>query len=504
MHIDHRSRRADVVAEVGANPVRMQFRVLSDPQIEQIYGATLECLQRTGVNILNTEARDLLARAGARIEGVRAWIPSSIVHDAIASTPPSFLLWGREGEHQLLVQSPRLAGGVPDRVYFGPGPTCTYFSDPETGERRRTRRGDPGLTARVCDALDNIDYVMSLGLIDDVTPALAPVYEFAEMIANTVKPVLPWAYSPENAADIAKIALAVAGSEGALRQRPFFALFATFQSPLVQTDEDLAKAFWAAEHGIPVVFVGGASAGATGPITGAGSLVISLAGALTSLAITQLKVPGAAVCIGGVPQAMDLRTCLPAYGSPEMSLYSAALAEIARYLDLPFMGTAGASESKVLDLQAAIESTAQVIFSGLSGAILVHDVGFLDCANLGSLEMLVMNDEIIAMTRRIMRGIEVNDATLMLDLIDKVGPGGEFISSTETARQCRTEIWHPKLLDRSAWLLWEAAGSQTMHDRIKARLRAILATHRPPSLPEEVTQGIEEILAAAEARMRHA
>jgi trimethylamine--corrinoid protein Co-methyltransferase len=470
-----------------------QFRVLSDCQIERVYQATLECLSRTGVHVLNAEARTLLAGAGAWVDGVRVRIPPHIIQDAIAANPRTFTIWGRDGKQQMQM--------VPDRIYFGPGPTCTYFMDPATSERRKTRRGDPGLTALVCDALENIDYVMSLGLIDDVPSHLAPVYEFAEMVANTGKPVLPWAYSVENVSDIYQIALAVAGSEEALRRRPFLALFATFQSPLVQTHEDVANVFWAVEHGLPVIILGGGTAGTTSPVTGAGTLVIGLAGALSALAITHLKKRGAAVCLGIVPEAMDLRTSRPSYGSPEMSLYSAALADITHYLGLPFMGTAGASEAKVLDLQAAIESTVQVVLSGLSGATLVHDVGFLDCADIGSLEMLVMNDEIIAMVRRIMRGIEVSDDTLMLDLIDRVGPGGEFVSAKETARRCRTEIWQPRLMDRQPWVNWESVGSLTMHDRIKARLRQILDTHRPPALPAGAQGKIGRILLAAQDRL---
>jgi trimethylamine--corrinoid protein Co-methyltransferase len=469
-----------------------QFRVLTEPQIEALYRATLECLERTGTHVLNPEARDVLAGAGARVDGVRVRIPPAIIEEAVAAAPSAFTLWGRDGQRRWEVG--------PGSNLFGPGPTCTYFVDPETGQRRKTRRGDPGLAARVSDALKHIDYVMSLGLIDDVMPALAPVYEFAEMVANTTKPVLPWGYSTQNVADIYQIALAVAGDEEMLRRQPFLAFFATFQSPLVQTNEDLANAFYAAERGIPVVFIGGGAAGSSSPITGAGTLVITLAGALTSLAVTQLKVPGAAVCIGGVPEAMDLRTSRPAYGSPEMSLYSAAMSEVARYLGLPFMGTAGASEAKVLDLQAAVESTMQVVLSALSGATLVHDVGFLDCADIGSLEMLVMTDEIISMTRRVMRGVEVSDETLMLDLIDQVGPGGQFLSAKQTARRCRTEIWNPTLMDRNAWVTWEAAGSRTMQDRIKSRLREILATHQPPPLPEGVAERIDAILAEAEAR----
>jgi len=320
------------------------------------------------------------------------------------------------------------------------------------------------------------------------------------MVANTGKPILPWAYSAAHVSDIYQMAVAVSGSEAAFRQRPHFALFATFQSPLVQTDEDLANVLWAADHDVPIVYLGGGTAGSTAPVTGAGTLVVTLAGALSGLAIIQLKKRGAAVCIGGVPQAMDLRSGRPAYGSPEMSLLSAALADVCRYLGLPLMGTAGASEAKRLDLQAAIESTVQVVLSGLSGATLVHDVGFLDCADIGSLESLVMNDEIIAMVRRIMRGVEVSDDTLLLDLIDQVGPGGEFMSERHTAKHCRAEIWTPTLMDREPWETWQAAGAETMLARIQAKLREILATHQPPPLPDGAAEKIEAILKAAEAR----
>jgi trimethylamine--corrinoid protein Co-methyltransferase len=470
------------------------FRVLTDSQIEKLYQAALQCLDRTGVNVLNAEARDLFASAGARVDGVRVRIPSFLIEEAVQATPRSFTLWERPSGPDWKQDPGKCLHIAAGRVHYGPGPTCTYFVDPQTGERRFTRRGDPGLTALVCDALDQVDYVMSLGLISDVEPSLAPVYEFAEMVAQTTKPVLPWAYSTQNVSDIYQIALAVAGSDKALRQRPFLALFTTFQSPLILTEEDVGNVFWAVQRGIPVVSLGGGTAGTTAPVTGAGTMVVALSGALASLTAIQLKAPGATVCIGSAPQAMDLRSCRPAYGSPEMSLFSAGMSDVCRFLGVPFMGTAGASEAKILDLQAAIESTVQVVFSGLSGVPLVHDVGFLDCANIGSLEMLVMSDEIIAMTRRIMRGIEINDDTLMLDLIDQVGPGGEFMSRIETARRCRTEIWYPSLLDRNNWDTWQEAGSPTMQDRVRARVQQILSTHRPSPLPTGVQEEIDTLL----------
>ncbi len=469
-----------------------QLQILSDAQIDGIYQATLECLQRTGVEIRNATARKLLTDAGARADGTRIRIPSHIIEDTLATVPDSFKIWGRDQEHHIKIE--------PGSRLFGPGPTCTHFIDPQTGERRKTRRQDPACTARVCQALKNIDYVMSLGLIDDVTPSLAPVYEFAEMITHTLKPVLAWAFDLNHLKDIYHIALTLAGTETKFRQRPIFGFFSTYQAPLIQTDEDLTNCLWATTHGIPVIYLGGGIAGITGPVTGAGLLVILLSNALSGLAILQLNRPGAPVCIGGVPLPMDLRTARPVYGGPEMSLYGAACSEILRSLGVPYMGTAGASEAKLVDQQAAIESTMQVIFASLGGAAMVHDIGFIDCADTGSLEMLVMNDEIIAMTKRVMRGLEVSDDTLMLDLIDEVGPGGEFASTVETARRCRQEIFNSQLMDREPWPAWEQNGAASMLDRIRTRLEHILSNDQPLSVPKKIAAKIESILAKAEKR----
>jgi trimethylamine---corrinoid protein Co-methyltransferase len=486
----------ELLNTVHAAQRQIHFRILSDDQIEHLYRATLACLERTGVDVLNAQGRDLLVAAGARPgeDGVRVRIPPHIIEDAVAASPRSFTVWGRDPRRALELS--------PDRVSFGAGPSCSYFQDPFSGERRRARRDDPGLTARVCDALDHIDYVMGLALPDDVASELAPEYEFAAMLANTGKPIMAWAYSTENLVDIARMAAAAVGSEEAFYQRPILAFFTTSLAPLTHTDAEVANALWCAERGLPVVYLGGGTAGVSAPVTGAGTLVISLAAALSGLAMIQLQNRGAPVCLGCVPAPMDPRTCRPSYGAPEMSLYSAALAEVMRHLGLPFMGTAGASEAKTLDLQAAVESTIQVVFSALGGNTAAHDVGFLDCADIGSLEMLVMNDEIINLVKRMMRGIEITDEALMLDLIDEVGPGGDFLSTRETARLFRREIWLPGLFDRTPWALWEAAGRPAMQGAIKTRLRRILETHLPPPLPAGAAAEIEAILGQAEERLK--
>jgi len=471
-----------------------RFRVLSDAQNGELYEAALECLQRVGVQVHNARARDLLAACGAGVAADIVRIPSPIVQQAVKSTPPGFSVWGRDGKQEM-----RLAVG---RVHFGPGPTCTYFIDPVSGERRAARRGDAGLTARVCDALPNIDFIMGLSLFSDVTPSLASVYEFAEELANTTKPIVAWANTPEALQDIHQMALAVAGGEEALRAKPIYAYFTTYESPLRLADAPLANLMACAQHGIPAICLGGPTVGLESPFTGASALVLYLASALAALTVVQLVQPGAAMAIGGLPSMMDLRTARPAYGSPEASLHTAAAADLAGYLKLPFMGTAAASESKTVDAQAGAEAALQVMLAALSGASLVHDVGFLDCADIGSLAYLVLADEIIGMAARVMRGVPVDAKAIMLDLIEKVGPGGTFINQKESASLSRAEVWLPSILDRSAYNTWEKKGGLETKELAWEKLQGILATHHPAPLRAEAAEKIERILGEAELRLK--
>jgi len=469
-----------------------QFRVLSDDQCAEIFNAALECLERVGIQLHNHAACDLLASKGATVNDKIVRIPSDLVKQAIASTPHEFTVWGRDDKNKMQVAN--------NRVHFGPGPTCTYFMDPATGERRKAQRGDAGMTAKVCDALPNIDYIMGLSLFDNVTPVLSPVYEFAEELANSSKPIIAWANTPATFTDIYQMAAAAAGNVTTLREKPIFALFTTYESPFKIANSALATLMQAAEGGIPSICLGGPTVGLESPFTGAAALVIHLASALAALTVVQTHVPGAAMAIGGLPSMMDLRTARPAYGSPEASLHSAAAVDIARYLGIPFMGTAGASEAKRVDAQAGTEAALQVMLSALSGASLVHDVGFLDCADIGSLSYLVLVDEIIGMAARVMRGIQVNPETIMLDLIEKVGPGGLFLSQSKSAALCRKEAWVPTILDRDPYNVWSRKGGLATEEVVNAKVQRILETHQPKPLQPEALALIENILLAAEER----
>ena len=467
--------------------VTPHFSVLSNDQIYEIHLATLEVLERTGVQIPEQEAVDLLSGAGARVsDGNRVRIPSYLVEDALRSAPERITLANRDGERTVFLEG--------NKVYFGTGSDCPNLLDPYTGERRRFRKEDVEEAARLCDYLPNIDFVMSLGLVSDVPTATSDRHQFEAMLVNTKKPIVFTAHDVEGMSDMIEMAAIAIGGREELRRNPFIVLYAEPISPLRHFGPAVRKLLLSAEEGIPVIYTPCPMCGATTPSTLAGTLVTANAECLSGLVISQLKRKGAPFITGGLISIMDMRAAILSYGAPELSLLSAALTEIAHFYKLPMFGTAGCSDAKILDEQAAVESAISCLMSALSGAHLVHDVGFLEYALTGSYEMVVMTNEIIGMVKRIMRGIEVSRETLAVDVIDQVGPGGNFLVEEHTLRHFRQEQWFPDLIDRRNYEDWAKAGAKTMGGRANEQVKKILSEHRPEPLPPERRKAIADIV----------
>jgi len=474
----------------------VQFRLFSDDQLEELYRAVLHTMEYTGLDVHNEEARALLEQAGAWVDGLRVRVPAHMVEQALATAPRSFTVFSREGD-----PAKDLHIG-PGRFYYGPGPTCPNFRDPRTGERRKYTRADARAVATVCDALPNIDFVESLGTVSDVHYELADIYEFAEMIACTGKPIVAWSYTEDGCRDIHQMAIAVAGGEREFLRRPNYIFYCEPVSPLVSNEEAMDKVLYCAKHRVPLIFTPCVISGGTGPCTLAGVLVQAAAESWLGLVISQLLRPGTPFCMGGVVSIMDMKATVLAYGAPELSLLQAGLTELAHYVGLPLWTTGGCTDSKAVDEQAALEGALSVLFSALSGGDLCHDVGYIESAMTGSLQQVVMMDEAIAFVKRIAQGIEVTPETLALDVIDAVGPGGHYLGEAHTLKHFKTEFWFPRLMDRTRWEDWENAGKRTMGDRVQEKLNEILDTYQPAPLPAEAQARIDDILAAAEARVK--
>ncbi len=474
--------------------VTPQFRVLSDDQIEEVLSASMEILERTGVRIEDEEGAELLVKNGALSSGGRVIkIPSHMVKSALSSAPGRIVLAGRDGRRVMVLEK--------DRIYFGTGSDLPFCIDPHTGERRKTRFDDVVNAARVADALPNLDFFMSHGLVSEVAPMHYDRHQFLAMLIGTSKPYIITSVDGQGLEDQFRMASMVVGGEDIFRQNPIFGIYAEPISPLVHPKTAVEKVLVSARHGIPIVFVPAPSAGGTAPVTLAGVLAEGIADTLAGLVLSQLKGPGTGFIMGGVFTSLDMRTMVFTYGSPELLLLDAALSDIAKYLRIPVFSTSGCSDSKMFDQQAALEAGLSILMAALSGANLIHDNGYVESGLTGSLEMLVFVDEAVSLVKRILRGIRVNGDTLAVDVVERTGIGGNFIQDEHTLRHFREEIWSPGLLNRQVYDVWRSGGSRTLGERCRERVLEILESHQPePALDEKMVRELRQYIKKSEER----
>jgi len=466
--------------------------VLSDEQIQDLHLATLEILERTGVQVNDPRALDLLRRAGARVNGEHVRIPAPLVEQALRSAPERVVVCARTGERVMPLEA--------NRVFFGTGSDTPNTIDPETRQRRRSVRSDVARIARLCDALPNIDFIMSLGVAGDV-PEKAPfLFEFAAMIAGSSKPICYTAHDQQDMEDIWEMAAAAAGGEKELRANPFLIHYAEPISPLIHSPLGLQKLLFCADHHLPIAYVSGMSSGGSCPVTLAGAIAVGSAECLSGLLIHQLAAPGAPFIYGANVSVLDMATLSYVYGGPEFPITNAALADMARHYRLPVWGLAGASDAKTVDAQAGLEAMLSILMAVLSRGNLVHDIGYLESGLTSSMEMIAVCDEIIGMARKIACGIPVDRDHLALDLVHEVGIGGHYLGTDHTARLFRTSHFLPRLLDRHNFDKWRQLGSKNLEDVANARVLEILATHQPAPLPEAAQEVIQSVLARAAKR----
>jgi trimethylamine---corrinoid protein Co-methyltransferase len=291
--------------------------------------------------------------------------------------------------------------------------------------------------------------------------------------------------------DIHEMALLVAGSRERFAAAPNIIHYSEPISPLLHGDDALAKLLYCVEHGIPIVYYPAPMAGGTSPATFAGTVVQASAESLSGLVIAQLARPGAPFIYGALATIMDMQTTIFSYGACEMSLMVAGLAELAHYYHLPFFGTAGCSDARLPDQQAATEITFSCLSSALVGANLIHDAGFLDHSNLVSPAAMVLENEILFMVEQYMRGLPVSDETLALDVIDAVSPGGSFITEEHTLRHFR-DVFYSPLLDRTRSEQWVERGSRDFDQRLRdLTLKAMSQPEEP--LPDDLRVELERM-----------
>jgi trimethylamine--corrinoid protein Co-methyltransferase len=466
-----------------------QFAVLSDDQLQKLHRGALEVLRRTGIRFHHQEALTMLEDAGAFVShGNLVKFPTRLVEDAIASVPERVVMCNRDGEPAMHLEA--------QNVYFGTGSDCLNLLDPETGEHRKFTQDDLIDAYHLCDALPNIHFVMSVGIPADVDSDLAYDVQMALMLEHTLKPIVFVTNDLTSCQRAIDMAAAVAGGYDALRERQHILLYSEPSSPLQQSETAVDKLLLMAEYELPVVHSPGPLMGGTAPITIAGGLVMSLAEILSGLVVHQRANPGAPFVFGAGLHHMDMKSTQICYGGPEFQLTKAAAAQLGRWYGMPTWGYAGCSDAKVMDEQAAAEAMLSVLMAKLTGANLIHDSGYMESGLTTSFEMIVLTDELVAMTDSLISGIEVSDETLMLDELHEVGPGGHFLNTDTTMARFR-DFWYPDLMSREIRETWLERGGTTLGERLNEKVKTILKEHRPAPLTREKKQKVQHILAQA-------
>jgi trimethylamine--corrinoid protein Co-methyltransferase len=469
-----------------------EYRVLSDKKKEEIYLAALEVLRRTGLKVKVPEALELLRKAGCWVDGDRVRIPAHLIDWAIRAAPRRITLCDRDGTPAMYLED--------GKSYFGTGGDCPTVIDPYTGERRQGMLQDVVDFARVADALPNIDFVLNMSIAQDVDQSVSDLYHFEAMVNNTKKPILYSAWNVETLKATVEMCEVISGGAEAFRRSPFAILFGANVSPLQITQEYTPMALYIAEKGLPLVCAPSEIAGGTAPVTLAGAMVQGQAEMLAMLLIVQLKREGTpfifSVC-GPIP--MDMSTMTASYASPEFALTMGSMAEMAQYHGIPTFGFAGCSDSKCFDEQASMEGALTMLISALSGGNLIHDVGYIESGLTSSFEMLVVMDEMAGYVKRLMGGIEVNPETLALDVIDRVGPSGEYLSDEHTYDHFR-ENWMPGLLDRNTYSTWCEQGKLTLRQRANKKVLELLEIYQTEPLVEDIKTKLSEIVAREEKK----
>ncbi len=479
---------------VHATPV---FEVLTSDEIEAIYFAALRVLYETGVRVYDKEGVDVAHAGGAIVEDVQddsalVKIPPWMVDKALATLPRKVTVHGADRQYRMELYK--------DAIYFGAGSDTPYTIDPYTHERRRATYKDVKNFAKLAEALPNIDFHMSLGIVQDVAVGTYDRWQYLAMLEGTNKPINITAVDLEGVKDQLEMAYIRIGGEQEWKKGPIFSLYIEPVSPLSHSEEVIQKLLFATDHHIPFVYTPCPLAGATAPTTLAGTAVQALTESLFGIVLSQLRRPGAQLIIGVLMSNMDMLTTVYSYGSPEMALLSAAYTQITKWLGVPMYETAGCSDAKMYDEQAAMEATINIATAALIGGNMIHDVGYLEQGLTSSPEMMVAADEIIDMVKRVLRGIPVDDASKALDVIAEVGPGGHFLEHDHTFTRFKEEIWQPKLLSREGWEDWLAKGGKTHGQRVHERVIELLEAETEPLLDEAMYKELRRVCELADAR----
>jgi trimethylamine--corrinoid protein Co-methyltransferase len=470
----------------------IQVQILSDREIQTIHDGSLAILKKTGIKVHHDDVLKLIAEAGVQVDKHRkvAHLPEQLVMDCIARAKKRYVLYGRD-----LERTARLGYG--DFILMS-SPGQYGWIDSRSGRLRSATIQDARDAICLGDALPNINIVGSMAQPEEVSEKYREVLLTAELVKGTNKTTRTWVFNRRTARYVLEIYRAIAGGEKALREHPMVEAFLEPISPLQLPRDGLDVMMEFVQAGQPVSIGPMAMVSGTAPATLAGTLAQENAEILAGVVVSQLLAPGTPVTYGGIPHIMDSRTSICSFGSPEQILMAVAMVQMGRFYGFPVYINVGLTDAKVLDVQAGIEKGTSMMLGALAGADMFGHAGICGTDHGAGLIWLVIDDELMAYVKRVVRGFEVNTDTVATEVIDTVGPAGTYLAEEHTVKHFRDELWLPGFVwTRAAWDAWEKEGRSSMGGRALEKVERITATHKVKPMDEALIKEIDNIVESA-------
>ena len=473
--------------------MKAPLRILSDEQLEAIHNASLTVLEETGMRVDHERAREVLQAAGAYVDHDNRMVkfPRPLVEEKLKLVPRKVSYHGRTPDFDFTVET---GGEIYSRVAGG----AINYIDLKTGKSLRACLADWVEFACLVDALPNIHCVATLHC-GDVPEATADIHSMRVMLEHQRKCIIHSAFTVEVQQYLLELALAVRGSKQALAERPLYHHMLCPVSPLFLDKDSTSQLLLACDYGIPTDIPIMPVSGSTAPITLAGTLVQANAEFLGTMTLAQTYKPGHVMPYFTDPVVADMRTTAPLFGAPEVGLLVAAIAQLGSELyGLAPQGIGLDSDGYVVE-QSLFQKAQNAVFQCMAGGKLIIGAGAVEACMALSPMQLVIDDEIMAIARRWVRGIDVSENSLAVDVIRNVGPRGQFLSEEHTLSNLRTgELVTTDIFERDGRALWEEKGSRNLEQKAREKGLALLAKHKVPPLPVEAQRELAAIVKSAD------
>ncbi len=468
-----------------------QLRLLSPELIPQIIDEAFQLLVNPGIKVQLKEAREILGDAGARVDKERevVHIPEEVARKALETVPNQFSLYDQTG-------NPAVHYGG-DAVHFDPGSSGVNVLDPESMRHRPATTDDLIKVIKVADSLWQYDAQSTALVCSEIPKEIGDLYRLYLVMLFSNKPIVTGAFSTKTTSKMIDMLAIFAGGHQALTQKPTAVFDVCPSPPLIWSQFGSQSLIDLARAGIPAQIVSMPLAGAAAPVTLLGSVVQHAAECISGMTIHQLAKPGSPIVWGGAPAIMDMRQGTTPMGAVETAMIDAAYAQVGKSFGFPTHAYMGASDAKVVDYQAGMESSTTAMIGSLAGINMISGAGMLDFLACMSVEKLVIDAEAIGMAKRMLKGMQVLTSPLASDMYAEIDFKGDFLKQRLTRQLIKEEQYLPSaVIDRGSIRTWEQMGCSDTYSRAKIQLQDLLNTYQAPELPSEKVTELQRMVAS--------